>query len=276
MKKKLWIFGDSFFSNAHNPKNNIGWSSFAHLLDSEYEVTHFAMSGSGNDFQIHRLIEQVNKLDDLSHLSDVSVIYGLGEMQMRLCLSDMPDNLQAYLKVFTDTPSRVNDEIERNVAPDRREYMRKLYNRYHDFATLYVTDFLSREENNNQVLKTLCTLDQYAKHFKQFLTMPIFTFDGSKLKHTQFENMDVTGFTLMEMATASAVAPVEFQRIAFPNRKKLEDQPYMSWPNHLDQSANQLLYAGLSEWMETQVPPVNTQSKTQHYTEISEISGRPH
>jgi hypothetical protein len=92
MTQKLWIFGDSYADRNYWRDDGSFDISWVRELEKHYDVSNFATSGSGPDFAMKQLIDNIN-YNGADNLSDIIVIFVIPEIS-RINFSFLPPNHQ--------------------------------------------------------------------------------------------------------------------------------------------------------------------------------------
>jgi hypothetical protein len=78
-QQKLWIFGDSYAASTYHPDSSIGEITWVKELEKNYDVSNFALSGSGPDYSLNNLINEIAKYKKYE-LRDIIVIFIIPEI----------------------------------------------------------------------------------------------------------------------------------------------------------------------------------------------------
>ena len=79
MANKLWIFGDSYAESAESMGQKTTFDCWYERLEEEYNVVNFAISGTGPEWSLQRLIEEDAKIDgetlDRRNKKEISILF---------------------------------------------------------------------------------------------------------------------------------------------------------------------------------------------------------
>ena len=155
---KVWIFGDSFgaadtFGDEHHK------TSWPNRLCKNHDVKNFAVSGSGPDYQLELLFEQINKTNT-NELKDTHVIF----LMSHTCRKNFNFYTAPEDQCFTNL-------IAQDRPGDWPEYANKIkkYDEYKDFIKKFYKHYKIDDFINNVVL-----LKEYAQFFHSLLVIPVF------------------------------------------------------------------------------------------------------
>jgi hypothetical protein len=162
MKKKVWIFGDSYSDSVNYIQND--YPTWPIELAKKYDVKNFSLQGTGPDWSLSLLNENM-KSQGLGNLKDVTVIFLVSNpFRFNFSFYDPPGNqvLLPFIGKYSDIGEYHKTEIKK---------YSKYFKFYKDFLKYY-----AYEETwvGTAVVKITGSLKLYEHFFKKILVWPVF------------------------------------------------------------------------------------------------------
>jgi len=158
MRKKVWIFGDSYaqLEKTHRPS----WPLYFEN-DPKYDVTNFALGGTGPNYSLNLLKEQLQK-----NTEDVTVIFFISAI-WRLDLKFLEKGHQHILV-------HLDDELHD-----------KKYKRYKAGIRFFLDHYVMEDSFRNVELdKVIGILKLYSEYFENMLVWPVFHETDTNISNT--------------------------------------------------------------------------------------------
>lgn len=223
-RKRLWIFGDSYADP--NPGYRSDFETWVYMLGKRYDVTNLAVSGTGPDYSVSKLIEMIADHPRISR--DVSVIFMISS-KYRFNFKFLDPRDQVIAPYISDCYSG-----------SRNDASNELIERYSKHGR-FVTDFMEQYAwhssfNKTELLKTVSLLKMLGQHLEKILVWPIF--DTQDLVDIRDEG----NFFYV----ASELADIEG---VLSNGLSTDTRP-----NHLSKGNHEVMFNQLSGWMDNLTP----------------------
>jgi len=260
MKQKLWIFGDSYADPGTNHKslkpwesNSVHWDGWSHWLKKDYEVENFAQSGVGADTCFLELCKKVDK--EPRKVDDISVVFACPNFLSRVVLTGYGKD-KSWAFPYYAYDRKQFDKIlgNNNINEDTAPEFGVNYDRYHEFAKVFITDYMETKEYNNKINMIMGALDCYAKHFKKFIFMPVIDISGwiKQKRENHFQNMTVRDDISLQKLSEQGKFPDDetFKLLIGRGRNINGKETKFLYPNHLDLENNKIVYDIVKEWMD--------------------------
>jgi len=260
MKQKLWIFGDSFAdpeTNHVSLNHEVYWDGWSHWLKKDYEVENFADSGLGADTCFLRLCQ---KVDFETHdFENISVIFVLPNFNSRFALTGYEANKSwAFMHLALPRKEFIDHMSMMAQTKEQMSNWVTLHDRYHEFAKVFITDYMETKEYKNRANTFMGALDCYAKHFKRFILIPV-TDISSPVKTkpaNHFQHMTVrSDISLHKLAQQGKMPDDEMYQLLMNQRTRKgrnipANDPKLLYANHLDLDNNKIVYDIVKKWMD--------------------------
>lgn len=223
-RKRLWIFGDSYADP--NPGYKSNFETWVYMLAKRYDVTNLAVSGTGPDYSVSKLLEMIS--DHPRIVKDVSVIFMVSS------------KYRFNFKFLDHTDQVIAPYISDCYTGGRNDASMKLIERYSRFGG-FVTDFMQQyvwhsSFNKTELLKTVGLLRMLTQHVEKMLVWPIF--DTQDLVEVRDE--DNFFYVSSELADIEGVAGNGFSNDIRPN--------------HLRKENHDVMFKQLCDWMDHRTP----------------------
>ena len=220
MKKKVWIFGDSYSDPVNYRRNN--HQTWPIELGKKYDVCNFSHQGSSPDWSLELLDKEI-KSHDVNDLKDISLIFLKSDpYRFNFSFFDTPEDHALLMHL---------DKIDRSDNQKKIEKYSKYLNFYKDFLKYY-----AYKNNYHDIasMKIVGSLKLYEAFFEKILVWPIFnTLKYPVLQTDKFYYVD------------KILYDVENKKYAF-------GQDYRS--NHLSKENHEIMLEQLSNWIEYKTP----------------------
>jgi hypothetical protein len=216
--KKIWIFGDSYSDEEYKTENQISWPI---ELRKKYSVTNFSKCGTGPDWSLNLLYNEINKNNNLS---DVSLIFFISSIyRFDFSFYDRPDD-QVLYQFLTWPGYKISKKTIRK------------YLMYQNFCKSF---FLFFAENKNfdqtSMIKIIGSLKLFENCFEKILIWPIF----DELNLSVADNKKF--YIIKQMLS------------------KIEDNVFPEFgkdlrANHLSEDNHKIMLDLLSNWIDYNIP----------------------
>lgn len=223
--KQLWIFGDSY-ADPNYPQSDHAWPK---LLQKNFKVTNFAARGTGPDFSLKILKEQIAKTRNIG-FKKINVIFLVSDIRRYNFSFFNPKD-----QVFDFVTSRLGQKVPFLVELETKyEKYRTFYNnfeRYYIAHSSYI---------DTELEKIISYLYMQQKYFDKMLVWPVFQ-EVSKNLIPKNKRFHIPSKTLLE--------------ITYKGNEVLGTD---TRPNHLDEEQHSCFYDEIMTYFET-TQPINVE-----------------
>jgi hypothetical protein len=173
MKKKVWIFGDSYGDLTYTQRDPLTWPG---ELNKKYDVSNFSMTGTGPDWSLSLLNENM-KSQGLDNLKDVTLIFLISSaFRFNFSFYETPKH-QRLFSIF-DNVYNLKDTLR---------YKKELvkYSSYRKFCREFLK-YYADEQNycSTKLMKITGTLKLYEPFFEKIMVWPIFDDTDTPISQT--------------------------------------------------------------------------------------------
>lgn len=209
MTNEVWIFGDSFAQE--HPECEHSWPM---LLKKEYTVKNVAMGGSGPDYQISLLLNEIKKYDT----TNVDIIFFVSETS-RFNFNFLKTPRHQYLIKHLSTDSTLFTKDTTT------------YRKYKKFIKAFFQNYvLHSTYNDTEIVKIILLLRELGSKFNNMLIV------------STFDDLDNC---LINIDNTKNV------HIVKNKFKDVETDRYMSSANHLSKEVHKHVYEKITYWLST-------------------------
>ena len=197
MKKNLYIFGDSYFTDY---QKEVSWPTYTTMLKTNYNVFNYAESGTGLEWSLKKLLEILSTTDAIT-LKNSYLIFGLGS-HYRFNFAFVDPSKQNFFgiehyKLF----NRSNWQTIHDVLPPK-QWIKKFLNKAnieqdYEFYKKFIIDYIENiTYGETELDKTICYLINLLENkFEKIFLFPIFY--SPKLEYKNIpKNIYINNFLL--------------------------------------------------------------------------------
>jgi len=223
MKETIWIFGDSYAESAESMGQKTTFDCWYERLEEEYNVVNFAISGTGPEWSLQRLIEEDAKIDgetlDRRNKKEISILF----------LASHPFRFNFR---FYKNPRDQNFSCTGEKRHPRNDLLK--YNRFIEmFFRDYVYHNGINRKNGRLTLSNMFMVNHYARAYKKCMYIQLFEsckFDSKIAQLYSSENFYICPMTFHDFTIF---------------------EPYgtMSVPNHMDEEGHQKVYELVTDFL---------------------------
>ena len=225
--KNVWIFGDSYADKYFNTANIENWPM---LLEKNYNVKNFAIAGSGPEYSINILYDEVEKLDT-DDAKKITVIFFISDVS-RYNFSFLKAREQCLIKFASlDNLDKLNN-LRKYVRNNRCLKDKKQISFIKDFFR----DYHLNQPDEIQYLKILGTLKILSNRFEKILCIPCFS------QIPDYVSTNTDNFYLF--------SHTPFYMIDYENFNFGQDPR----SNHLANAKHPVFYEQLKNWIDFNIP----------------------
>jgi hypothetical protein len=222
MKKKVWIFGDSYSDPKYITQKD--WVTWPNQLAEKYEVTNWSCSGSGPDWSLDLLYKEIysHNLDDLKNIT--LLFFKSHHYRFNLSFYEHPSHQALLLHL---------DNVKK-VIPRHKKTVNK-YRKYFKFYTQFLK-YYAYNDNYRDIAATkiIGALKLYEPFFEKILVWPII--DNPTLTIYQTDKFYCVDNELYNIE---------------PRSFFLSQDPRS---NHLSKENHEIMLEQLSNWIEYNTP----------------------
>ena len=161
MKKKVWIFGDSFSDPSYKLNDTISWPF---EIANKYDVINFSYSGTGPDWSLELLQKNIKQLDK-SSLKNINLIFFISCIY-RFNFNFYNHHGDQVLSKFIISWGTLNKHVKREI---------KQYLPYQNFCKKFFSYYANSNLFEEQaLLKIIGNLKLYEPMFNKILVWPLF------------------------------------------------------------------------------------------------------
>lgn len=228
--EKIWIFGDSYSARWFQNEYEYTWPR---KLEKKYHVENFSFSGTGPEYQLNLLKNQVIKLKNANELKNINLIFFMsGNERINFTFLDDIMDQNFMVRICADRPNLYND------PKVFQKYLH--YKRYRNFITYFFRYYFFNKDNEIDILKTLSFVKDISNIFKKVLLIPVF--DDLKNKNIfPFYNYMLQNDTRITNFYIAAGQPINMI------------DKNMDEPNHIEAENHSIMVDMFVDWIENNV-----------------------
>jgi len=218
--RELWIFGDSYVDPKYGnqlvePSDN----TWVNKLKEDYRVSNFAIQGTGPQWSIYKLIDQISQYPNTEDVSMIFVHSDIYRLPMDFWKNDFEQ-------------SHTLDVANGNLKHPKHNFL-------HDFIQHYT----NLDWQLSQELFIYSTLNQLAKRFRQVLFMP--TCEGNSCVTSDILTYEPNFYTINECLNNLSI-----RDCGLKHEQLVVDKRH----NHFHEHNHTIWFDMIVDWMENCTP----------------------